>query len=133
MPVAHGPSWMQYAFIPNKINLLVTNAHNRVRRPCKRWDTPKELRQRGTVIPSAKQRLKRMLVGIESSQCLDPQQRGKNQGLKATQQGLIAVMHQGKVVVRMGELMRFDRLLEAGHHRRKALLLVKPMGKEMHA
>src|SRR6266446_3461430 len=40
MPVAHGPSWMQYAFIPNKINMLVTNAHNRVRRPCKRWDTP---------------------------------------------------------------------------------------------
>jgi hypothetical protein len=25
---------------PNKISRLVTNAHNRVRRPCKRWDTP---------------------------------------------------------------------------------------------
>jgi hypothetical protein len=42
-------------------------------------------------------------------------------------------MQQGKVVIRMGWFMRLDRLSEAGHHRRKALLLVKPMGKKMHA
>src|SRR5712691_2639452 len=40
MPVTHGPAWEQYAFIQHKISRLVTNAHNRVRRPCKRWDTP---------------------------------------------------------------------------------------------
>src|SRR6266581_1577794 len=40
MPVTHGPAWEQYAFIQNKISRLVTNAHHRDRRPCKRWDTP---------------------------------------------------------------------------------------------
>ena len=43
------------------------------------------------------------------------------------------MMPQGTVVVRMGGLLRLDRLLEAGQHRGKALLLVEPMGKEMHA
>src|SRR6266446_4761722 len=39
-PVTHGPAWEQYAFIQNKINRLVAKSQNRVRSPCKRWDTP---------------------------------------------------------------------------------------------
>jgi hypothetical protein len=41
MLIAHGSAWEQYTFIQNKISRLVINAHNRVRRPCKRRDTPR--------------------------------------------------------------------------------------------
>src|ERR1700704_5490646 len=42
--------------LSKKISRLVTNAHNRARRPCKRWDTPRSLspnataQRRGTYI-----------------------------------------------------------------------------------
>src|SRR2546427_7807473 len=40
MLIVHRPAWERYSFIKNKINRLAICAHNRVRRPCKRWDTP---------------------------------------------------------------------------------------------
>ena len=85
------------------------------------------------MIAPAKQRLKRMLVGIESGQCLDPQQGGKKQGLKAPPQRLLAVMQQREVIVGLGALMGLDGLGELGHNRAKGIVLIEPMGKEMHA
>ena len=41
-------------------------------------------------------------------------------------------MQQSKVVFWMCALMGLNRLLEAGYHRLKGLLLVEPMGKKMH-
>ena len=92
-----------------------------------------KLTQRRAVIAPAKQRLKRMLVGIESGQGRDPQQGGKKQGLKAPPQRLLAVMQQREVIVGLGALMGLDGLSELGHNRAKGIVLIEPMGKEMHA
>lgn len=89
------------------------------------------LRQRRAVIASAQPRLQRMRMGIEASQGLDPQQGSKQQGLQAPQQRPLLMMQQGTVVIWMGVLLRLDRLLESGHHRHQAILLVEPMGTEM--
>src|SRR5215813_423648 len=43
------------------------------------------------------------------------------------------MMQQSKVVFWIGSLMGLNRLLETGYHRLKGLLLVEPMGKQMHA
>jgi hypothetical protein len=43
------------------------------------------------------------------------------------------MMQQRKVIVRMRLLMRLYRLGELGHNRAKGLVLVEPMGKQMHA
>ena len=40
---------------------------------------------------------------------------------------------QGNVIARLRLLMRLYRLGELGHHRAKGLVLVEPMGKQMHA
>src|SRR5712691_9388140 len=61
------------------------------------------------------------------------QERGKKQGLKAAQQGEFAMMQQRKILLRMALLIGLDGLLELGHHRREAMVLVEPMRKEMHA
>ena len=42
-------------------------------------------------------------------------------------------MQQGKVLVWMPVLLGLYGLLELGHHRLKGVLLVEPMGKQMHA
>src|SRR5229473_1677907 len=73
-----------------------------------------------------------MLAGIEPGKAVDTQQGGKKQRLKAVQQRLLTVIQQGKVVARMRVLMGLDRLRELGHHRAKGILLVEPMGKQMH-
>jgi len=92
-----------------------------------------KLTQRRAVIAPAQQRLKRMLVGIETGQGRDPQQGGKKQGLKAPPQRLLAVMQQREVIVGLGALMGLDGLSELGDNRAKSIVLVEPMGKEMHA
>jgi len=74
-----------------------------------------------------------MLVGIEAGQGRDPQQRGKKQGLKTMEQGLLPMMQQGKVIVGMGALMGLDGLSELGHNRAKGLVLIEPTSEEMHA
>jgi hypothetical protein len=43
------------------------------------------------------------------------------------------MMQQRKVIVGMGTLMGFNGLSELGHNRAKGLVLVEPMGQEMHA
>ena len=43
------------------------------------------------------------------------------------------MMQQGKVVARMRVFMRRYRLSELGHNRAPGLVLVEPMGKQMHA
>ena len=43
------------------------------------------------------------------------------------------MMQQGKVIARMRLLMRLYRLGELGHNQAKGLVLVEPMGKQMHA
>src|SRR6266446_6365223 len=42
------------------------------------------------------------------------------------------MMQQGKVIVRRRLLMDLDRLRELGHHWGKGLLVVEPLGKQMH-
>src|SRR5215510_13472387 len=74
-----------------------------------------------------------MLAGIEPGKAVDTQQGRKKQGLKAVQKCLCTVIQQGKVVVRMHRLIGLYRLLELGHHWAKGLLLVEPMGEQMHA
>src|SRR4029450_10091169 len=80
-----------------------------------------------------------MLVGIESGEVVYPQQGGKKQRLQAAHKRLLAVMQQGKVVVRMRGLIGLYRLLELGAHRGKGgrgakdSFLVEPMGQKMYA
>ena len=81
----------------------------------------------------ANQRLERMLTGIKRAETVDTQQGGKEQRLKALQDCRLAMMQQGKVIVRVRLLIGLDRLRELGHHRGKGLLVVEPMGKQMHA
>ena len=70
---------------------------------------------------------------IKRGESVDAQQGRKKQRLEAATQRLFPVMQQGKVVVGMGALMGFDGLLKLDHHRAKGILLVEPVGKEMHA
>src|SRR6266511_3002030 len=44
----------------------------------------------------------------------------------------LAVRQQGKVIFRMRRLMGLDRLRQQGHHRATGLVLVEPMGTQMH-
>ena len=74
-----------------------------------------------------------MLVGIDPRHWLDPQQGRKAQRLQTTTQGLVAVMEQGKVVVRTMLLRARDGRLEAGDNWRAVTLLVEPTRQEMHA
>ena len=46
-------------------------------------------------------------------------------------QGVVAMMQQGKVVVRVQALIRADRRFEPHHHWFQGLLLIKPTGKQM--
>src|SRR5712691_3604969 len=73
-----------------------------------------------------------VLAGIEPGEAVDTQQGGKKQRLKAVQKRRLTVMQQGKVIARMRVLMGLYRLRELGHHRTKGILLVEPMGKQMH-
>ena len=68
------------------------------------------------MIPLAKQRAERMLMGIERGEPGDTQHGRQKQGLKAAPQRLLAVMQQGKVVTRMRLLIGLDGLLELGHY-----------------
>ena len=72
-------------------------------------------------------------MGIKRAEAVDTPQGGKKQGLKAAQKRLLAVMQQGKVIARMRLLIGLYRLRELSHHRVKGMLLVEPMGKQMHA
>ena len=92
-----------------------------------------KLTQRRAVIAPAKERCERMLMGIERAEAVDATQRRKKQRLKAAQKRRLAVMQQGKVIARMRLLMRLYRLRELGHNRAKGIVLVEPMGKQMHA
>ena len=57
-----------------------------------------------------------------------PNKGRKKQGLKAAQQRLLAMMQQGKVVVRMRLLIGLYRLRELGHHRAKGLAVGRANG-----
>ena len=72
-------------------------------------------------------------MGIEGGEAVDATPRRKKQGLKATQKRRLAMRHQGKVLARMRLLMRLYRLGELSHNWAKGLVLVEPMGKQMHA
>lgn len=72
-------------------------------------------------------------MGIECGESVDATQRRKKQGLKAAQKRRLAMMQQGKVIARMRLLMRRYRLGDLGHNQAKGLVLVEPMGKQMHA
>jgi hypothetical protein len=93
----------------------------------------KELRQGGALIAVTEQRGERMLARIKLSEVLDAKEGGKKEGLKTVTQRLLAVMSQGKVVVRMRGLLALYGLRELGHNRVKGRLVVEPMRKEMHA
>ncbi len=86
-----------------------------------------------TLITPTQQGGQWMLVGIELGETFNAKERGKKQGLKASPQGLVTVMHEGKVVTRMGLLMGRDSLLELSDSRVEGVLLIEPRLKEMHA
>ena len=71
-------------------------------------------------------------MGIKRAEAVDTPQGGKKQGLKAAQKRLLAVMQQGKVIARMRLLIGLYRLRELSHHRGEGMLLVEPMGQQMH-
>ena len=97
--------------------------------PCK---LAEQLTQRRLVVATANKRRKRMRVGIEAAEAFNPSQRGQNQGLQTPPKGRVAVMQPGKVLTRMGALMRADGLFEPRHHRLKGIVLIEPAGKQMH-
>ena len=94
---------------------------------------PKELPQGRALITATEQRGKWMLVGIELGQSVDAKEGRKEQGLKPSQQSLVTVMQEGKVVVGMGLLIGLGGLLELSHYRVEGVLLIEPMLKEMNA
>ena len=71
-------------------------------------------------------------MGIERGESVDATQRRKEQRLKAAQKRRLTMRQQGKVVAWMCVLMRLYRLRELGHNRAKGLVLVEPMGEQMH-
>ena len=85
------------------------------------------------MILPAKERGERMLMGIKGGEAVDATQRRKKQRLKAAQKRRLAMMYQSKVIARMRVFMRLYRLGELGHNRAKGLVLVEPLGKQMHA
>jgi len=74
-----------------------------------------------------------MRMGIKRRECLDPSQGRKKQRLEAPPQRLFPVMQQGKVLVGMGTPMGLNGLLELDDDCAKDIVLVEPVGKEMHA
>lgn len=74
-----------------------------------------------------------MLLGIKGGEAVDAQQRREKQRLQAVQERRVAMMQQRKVLVRMRVFLRLYRLPELGHNWLKGLVLVEPMGQEMHA
>src|SRR5438132_8339532 len=74
-----------------------------------------------------------MLMSIEGGEAVDAQQRRKHQRLKAAQKCRLTMMQQSKVIARMRLFMRLYRLCELSHNRAKGLVLVEPLGQQMHA
>jgi hypothetical protein len=72
-------------------------------------------------------------MGIKGGESVDATQRRKKQCVKAAQKRRLAMMLQGKVIARRRVLMRLYRLGELGHNRAKGLVLIEPMGQQMHA
>jgi len=66
------------------------------------------------MISLAQQRLERMLVGSEYGEAVDPQERGKTQGLQAAQQGLFSMLQQRTVFVWMRTRIGLGHLLKPG-------------------
>ncbi len=94
---------------------------------------PKEGRQGRALITPTQQGGQWMLVGIELGETFNAKERSKKQGLKASPQGLVTVMQEGKVVTRMTLLMGRDSLLELIDYQVEGALLIEPRLKEMHA
>src|SRR5207248_9783187 len=63
---------------------------------------------------------------------VDATPRRKKQRLQAAPKRRLAMMQQGKVIARMRVFMRLYGLGELGHNRAKGLVLVEPMGQQMH-
>src|SRR3989442_15700114 len=84
MLIVHRPAWERYSFIKNKINRLAICAHNRVRRPCKRWDTPEQ------TLVSQREALQRATAAAEAAQqqlhAQADQEAKRTTGIQALQQ-----------------------------------------------
>ena len=98
-----------------------------------RFELPQKLPEGRVVIPLANQRQQRMLTRIEGRQSLHPQQRRKKERLEATTERLLAVMHQGKVVVGMLRAIGVNRLLQQGNDRAHPPLWLQPRFEYVHA
>jgi hypothetical protein len=98
-----------------------------------RFELPQQLPEGRVVIPLANQRQQRMLTRIEGRQSLHPQQRRKKERLEATTERLLAVMHQGKVVVGMLDVVAMHRLLQRGYDHAHALVLLQPRCEDVDA
>jgi hypothetical protein len=72
-------------------------------------------------------------MGIKGGESVDATQRRKKQCVKAAQKRRLAMRQQGTVIARMRVLLRLYRVGELGHNRAKGLVLIAPMGQQMHA
>ena len=85
------------------------------------------------MILPAKERGERMLMGITGGESVDATQRRNKPRVKAAHTRRLAMMEQSTVIARMRVCMRLYRLGEPGHHRATGLVLVEPLGNQMHA
>ena len=72
-------------------------------------------------------------MGIEGGEAVEAKQRRNKQRLKAAQKCRRTMMPQSKVIARMRVFIRLYRLCELSHNRAKGLVLVEPLGQQMHA
>src|SRR5438445_2565356 len=93
----------------------------------------KARRQGGAVRAANAKRGERMRARIKLGEGLEAKEGGKKEGLTTVPQRLLAVMEQGKVVVRMRVLMGLYGLRELGDNRVKGPLVVEPRRQELHA
>jgi hypothetical protein len=72
-------------------------------------------------------------MGSACGESVDATQRRKKQCWQAVPKRRLAMMPQGKVIARMRLRMRRYRWGKLGHNRPQGLVLVEPMGPQMHA
>ena len=81
----------------------------------------------------AKARGERRLRGIKGGEAVKATQRRTKPRWKAAHQRRRALMEQSNVSAWMRVFMRLYRVGALGHNRAKGLVLVEPLGKQMHA
>ena len=97
------------------------------------FELSQELSQGRTLVALANQCGQGMLARIEGGEGVDAQQGGQHKGLKAALQGRLAVMQQGKVIVRMRLAIGLGSRLKLGDDWAKGPELLEPVRKDVDA